>query len=545
MKLNETRVFGPPGCGKTTYTSKQIALAAEQFGPETILVASFTRAAAKELISRDQPISNDQIGTLHAHCYRLLGKPELAEVKAKEFNEEYPQYAITPSGNMKLDDGLSGAEDADEHGGGGNELLAQLSVYRARMVGRELWTPGVIDFARAWDDFKAKTGYLDFQDLIERAAAEYYPPNHATIGVFDEVQDFTPSQLALIRKWAKQMHWIMMAGDDDQTLYSFTGANPDAFLNPPIPQEYKRILTQSYRVPEKIVALANRIIKKVSVREEKEYRPRAEAGKIYSSTATWKQPRELLPTIKGFLGQDKSVMILASCSYLMAPMIRELRDAGIPFSNVYKATRGDWNPIRAKQTGEQSGAFGKLCAFMEPGGPEFKGHRLWTPQQLVSWLEVLQSKGNLKKGAKKASKVFLAQKSGRAEDILAFMLSVMEPDAFDNAASLNKQWFVDNLSASKTSAFQFPSRIYDHYGNEGPSVAKSLTVGTIHSVKGAEADVVILFPDLSLRGAQQYSMRTGEGFDQIIRQFYVAVTRTRHTLILCRGAASGMFFNDY
>ena len=86
MKVNETRVFGPPGTGKTTYTSKQITLAAEQFGPEQILVASFTRAAAKELISRDQAIADEQIGTLHAHCYRLLGKPDIAEVKAKEFN---------------------------------------------------------------------------------------------------------------------------------------------------------------------------------------------------------------------------------------------------------------------------------------------------------------------------------------------------------------------------------------------------------------------------------------------------------------------------
>ena len=238
-------------------------------------------------------------------------------------------------------------------------------------------------------------------------------------------------------------------------------------------------------------------------------------------------------------------MILASCSYLLAPTIRQLRESGIPFSNVYKATRGDWNPIRAKQTGEQSGAFGKLCAFMEPSGPEFRGHKLWTPQQIVSWLDSIQSKGNLKKGAKKAAKDFLAQKSGRAEDILAFMLAVMELEAFDNAVTQNKQWFMDNLSPSKTAAFQFPSRIYDYYGNEGPNVAKSLTVGTIHSVKGAEADVVILFPELSLRGAQQYAMRSGEGFDQILRQFYVAVTRTRHTLILCNGAANGMFFNDY
>ena len=368
MKINETRVFGPPGTGKTTYTSKQITLAAEQFGAESILVASFTRAAAKELISRDQVISEEQIGTLHAHCYRLLGKPEIAEIKAKEFNEQHPHLSITPSGNIKLDDGLVGDERDDTSTESGDEMLSQMSVCRARMIPRELWLPGTLEFARAWDDFKAQTGYLDFQDLIEKASDEYYPPRHATIGVFDEVQDFTPSQLALIRKWAKQMHWIMMAGDDDQTLYSFTGATPDAFLNPPVPSENKRILRQSYRVPAKVVRMASRIVAKLSVREPKEYRPRDEEGKIYGSTATWKKPNDLLPTIKGFLARGDRVMILGTCSYILGPTIKMLRDAGVPFSNIYKATRGDWNPIRQKQTGA-AGSFGRYCAFMEPAGP--------------------------------------------------------------------------------------------------------------------------------------------------------------------------------
>lgn len=544
MKINETRVFGPPGTGKTTYTSKQIMYAAEQFGPESILVASFTRAAAKELISRDQPIADDQIGTLHAHCYRLLGKPELAEVKAKEFNEEYPHFAITPSGNIKLDDGLTGPDGEEGGPGGGDELLAQMSVYRARMIPKNLWLPGVIDFARAWEHFKHQTGYLDFQDLIETAGENFFPPKNAMIGVFDEVQDFTPSQLKLIRGWAKQMHWIMMAGDDDQTLYSFTGATPDAFLNPPVPDENKRILRQSYRVPAKAMRLANNIIHKVSLREPKEYKPREEEGRIYGSDATWKKPDQLLPTIKGYLREERSVMVLATCSYILAPTIRMFRENGLPFSNVYKATRGDWNPIRAKQTGN-AGAFGRYCAFLEPAGPEFQGRRLWTPHQLASWIEVIKAKGNFKKGTKKAVKELAQIKDMRAENILRFLTDHMEEDAFDAAIALDHYWFLDNLTAAKATSFEFPSKIYDAYGPEAPDVARQLTVGTIHSVKGAEADVVILFPDLSFRGAQQYAARTGEGFDQILRQFYVAVTRTRHTLILCRGVANGMFFNDY
>jgi superfamily I DNA/RNA helicase len=543
MKINETRVFGPPGTGKTTYTSKQITMAAEQFGAESIIVASFTKAAARELISRDQAIADDQIGTLHAHCYRLLGKPELAEAKAREFNEEYPHYAITPSGEIRLDDGLSDTEEGIE-GGSGNELMSQMNIYRARMTPRELWLPDVMSFAQAWEHFKRNTGYLDFQDLIEVASREFYAPRHATIGVFDEVQDFTPSQLALIRKWAKQMHWIMLAGDDDQCLYSFTGATPEAFLNPQIPDDYKRILRQSYRVPAKVARLASTIIKKVSLREPKEYRPREVDGKIYASDASWKNPAMLMPTIKGYINQGKSVMVLATCSYILSPTIRMLRETGIPFSNVYKATRGDWNPIRGRQTGN-AGSFGRYCAFLEPAGPEFQGRRLWTPEQLLSWTEVIKATGNFKRGTKKIIKEFADKKPKQAADILGFMLSIMEEDAFDRAVSLDHNWFLDNLTAAKAAAFEFPAKIYNLYGPEAPEVASQLTIGTILSVKGAEADVVILFPDLSLRGAQQYCLRTGEGFDQILRQFYVAVTRTREVLILCQGVKNGLFFNDY
>ena len=133
----------------------------------------------------------------------------------------------------------------------------------------------------------------------------------------------------------------------------------------------------------------------------------------------------------------------------------------------------------------------------------------------------------------------------RAEDILRFLTDTMEESAFNAAIALDHYWFLDNLVAAKAASFEFPAKIYNHYGPEAPEVARQLTIGTIHSVKGAEADVVILFPDLSMRGAQQYSLRTGEGFDQILRQFYVAVTRARHTLILCRGVSQGMFFNDY
>src|SRR4051812_2212536 len=75
----EYRIFGPPGAGKTTNLTRQIHRAVERFGPDSVLVTSFSRTAAAELAGRDLPIAPDRVGTLHSHCWHALGGPEVAE----------------------------------------------------------------------------------------------------------------------------------------------------------------------------------------------------------------------------------------------------------------------------------------------------------------------------------------------------------------------------------------------------------------------------------------------------------------------------------
>ncbi len=64
-----------------------------------------------------------------------------------------------------------------------------------------------------------------------------------------------------------------------------------------------------------------------------------------------------------------------------------------------------------------------------------------------------------------------------------------------------------------------------------------MIVGTIHSVKGGQADVVFLFPDLSDAGDAAYRSH-GLRRDSVIRQFYVGITRARHTLYICQRESS-------
>ena len=109
----EYRIFGPPGTGKTTNLTRQIRRAVDRFGDSSVLVTSFSKATAAELIGRDTPIDFDRIGTLHSHCFHALGKPMIAEVHAGDWNRRYPRLKITPvSRHARLD-----GEDAPEEDG--------------------------------------------------------------------------------------------------------------------------------------------------------------------------------------------------------------------------------------------------------------------------------------------------------------------------------------------------------------------------------------------------------------------------------------------
>ena len=88
---------------------------------------------------------------------------------------------------------------------------------------------------------------LDFTDLIEVCLRDMtVAPGNPSVIFADEAQDLNPMQLSLVRKWGEQAEYFILAGDDDQTVFWFRGASPDAILDPDIPEDHKIILKQSY-----------------------------------------------------------------------------------------------------------------------------------------------------------------------------------------------------------------------------------------------------------------------------------------------------------
>ena len=92
-------------------------------------------------------------------------------------------------------------------------------------------------------------------------------------------------------------------------------------------------------------------------------------------------------------------------------------------------------------------------------------------------------------------------------------------------------WIKSKLLASKAKQMEYPIAIAAQRGRAVLRQEPKLVVGTVHSVKGGQADTVIVLPDLSPQGIKQF-VRPGEGRDGIIRTFYVAMTRAKERLVL-------------
>ena len=94
---------------------------------------------------------------------------------------------------------------------------------------RSRWPIALSQFKAKWTEYKQALGLLDFTDLIETCYRDVYAaPWHPAVIFADEAQDLNRMQLTLIRKWGECANYFILAGDDDQTIFSFTGASPDA-----------------------------------------------------------------------------------------------------------------------------------------------------------------------------------------------------------------------------------------------------------------------------------------------------------------------------
>jgi len=344
---------------------------------------------------------------------------------------------------------------------------------------------------------------MDFTGWLEAAMeARSLPRQH--IVYVDEAQDHTPLQLAVLRTWNTKH--LVLIGDDDQNLYEWSGAIPDRFYTPELSPDRERVLGQSYRVPREVHRVAKSIVDRMKKRRLKDYSPRDYDGSVTQSPYSLREARYGDPMVElGYVDKDKTQMILASCAYMLDDIISFLRSTGTPFYNPYRKSNHKWNPIGSKAANNA------------------KGYLLgeWTGSVIHDWARILKAREVFHNREKFLT--FCKENNKRVISPEEIRPHLLDANA-ETVLSRNPRTLIDLRLRSAPGSWDYYTNVF----KPGRDYDPKIIVGTIHSVKGGEADIVHIFPDLSFSGFNEVY----DNPDRIHRLFYVGVTRAKESVII-------------
>tara|TARA_R110002012_G_scaffold3485_2_gene16130 strand:+ start:10682 stop:12178 length:1497 start_codon:yes stop_codon:yes gene_type:complete len=478
-------ILGPPGTGKT---STLLGLIEDELqngtSPDTIGFFTFTKKAVnegKERAMNKFNISNKELPyfrTLHSLAFRQLGLTRESVVSNSDIKDLNEKLNLKLTGRTTSDDGhLFGMTHDDR-------LAFIENLARMRDIPlKEQWhqvedAVGWFElerFARGLQLFKEDRLLVDYTDMLCKFLVEGDVPKLDVMFV-DEAQDLSPLQWAVVRKLADKAKKIYVAGDDDQAIYKWAGADVDYLIQN---SKDALVLKQSYRVPSAVHEVARQCIGQVRSRIYKEWTPRKEKGLV-----RWEPNIELVNMEKG------DWLVLARTNYLLEDVDDYCRNEGwffevkgrpsIPESKIRAVLY--WEKLRKGETISLN-----ECA------------------NILKFIKVL----DYKKLDTLDSNINL-----QYEDLKSHF-----PDLPDG------KWFdvFTLLSPKEVSYIRAMLR-------RGEKITKQprIRLSTIHAAKGGEATNVVLLTDITTRVYKNYQQNP----DDENRVFYVGVTRTKENLYL-------------
>jgi DNA helicase-2/ATP-dependent DNA helicase PcrA len=285
-------ILAGAGSGKTRVITYRIANLIENLGvmPESILAMTFTNKAASEMVERVDKlvgglsIAKPVISTFHSFCVRVLrrdiealripssvpGTPPIGHTKSFVIYDENDQQQLVKSVMRRL--GIDDKQTTPR------SVLAHISWAKNHMLDpQEVYLqsadPKTERVAQIYAEYKkelAKANALDFDDLLLetvrllKAASEvreYYNRRFQYILV-DEYQDTNRPQYELMRLLAGTRHNICAVGDEDQSIYSWRGADIRNILEfeKDFPEAKIIRLEQNYRSTQNILQAASAVV---------------------------------------------------------------------------------------------------------------------------------------------------------------------------------------------------------------------------------------------------------------------------------------------
>ncbi|MGY2085009.1 ATP-dependent helicase [Blastococcus sp. SYSU DS0539] len=273
-------ILAGAGTGKTRTITHRIAYGVHtgRYVPEQVLAVTFTARAAGELRGRlaSLDVGGVQARTFHAAAMRQLRyfAPRVLGGPMPGLIENKLRVVASAAARNRLTTDRTSLRDLASEIEWAKTTLATPEDYpaRAKAAGREApFEPAAVAAVYAsYESAKQRDGALDFEDLllVTAYAIEEHPDVARQVRaqyrhfVVDEYQDVNPLQQRLLDAWLGGRAEICVVGDPNQTIYSFTGADPDYLLG--FADRYADAavvkLERDYRSTPQVVGLANRLI---------------------------------------------------------------------------------------------------------------------------------------------------------------------------------------------------------------------------------------------------------------------------------------------
>ncbi len=584
-------LFGPvlviagAGSGKTRTLVYRVArLVEEGVPPERILLLTFTRKAAREMLRRaaillDEKCENVSGGTFHSLAHLMLRQYGYLIGYSRNFTILDRGDAEDAINLLRTALGLADRKRRFPR----KETIASIfsMAVNKRISLEEVVTEeyphfldDLEDLARLFEHYvryKQEHQLMDYDDLLVNwyRVLKGFPEVRREIGrrfefiMVDEYQDTNALQAEIVRFMAEEHGNVMVVGDDSQSIYAFRGANFKNIIKFPklFPGTKIIKLEENYRSRQPILDLANTVIEYAKEKYTKCLFTRLEGGNIpvlYKARDEADQSRFIADRILELREEGvplSEIAVLFRSAYHSFDLELELAKRNIPFvkqggmklietahiKDVVAHLRLLVNPYDML-------AWNRVLLLIEGIGPK-------TSKRLMEYLKVeddpfealsrYPAKPSFAKGLNKLAELFgkLRQKLS-PEEKLALLYEYYEP-IFERVYYDDHPKRAKDLDQLLAIAHKYET-VEDFLADlalEPPeaSVAEvealenedeKLVLSTVHSAKGLEWHSVFVISLAEGRFPSSYALGKDESIEEERRLFYVAVTRAKENLFL-------------